>query len=494
MPTDAANPPNRQAFRFELDPNRAQRTALAKSVGASRFVYNWGLAESRRAFELSGRRPGRSELKARLVELKKRECPWLYEVSAHIGQQAIVDLDKAFDRFFRGMNGEAPRSGPPRLKRKGEHDSARLYEVTLEERHIRLPRIGRVRLKETTSERGFKGSILSATVSRRAGQWFVSLAVEYERDVVAPKPVDRPTDVVGIDVGLMHAAVIHDGADAHVVERHHALRKNLGKLRRLDRQLARKQRGSRNRSKARLRRARLHYKISCQRNDHLQKLSSSLARTKSVIVLEDLNVKGMQRNRALALSISDAGMGELRRQLIYKSEWYGARVVIADRFFPSSKMCSGCGVVKQTLGPGERVFACDHCRLSIDRDVNAALNLRRYGLNALRGELGIDPLPEGLREVTPVGEEGSGRLPRQQGETGLAEAGSVSSPRSRRDTQKYVERRASARLTEPTHPAQPALPRERTSSRAAAAPAATAAPPTSQRLRRSEVQSVDSRA
>jgi len=221
MPTDAANPPNRQAFRFELDPNRAQRTALAKSVGASRFVYNWGLAESRRAFELSGRRPGRSELKARLVELKKRECPWLYEVSAHIGQQAIVDLDKAFDRFFRGMNGEAPRSGPPRLKRKGEHDSARLYEVTLEERHIRLPRIGRVRLKETTSERGFKGSILSA-VSRRAGRWFVSLAVEYERDVVAPKPVDRPTDVVGIDVGLMHAAVIHDGADAHVVERHHA--------------------------------------------------------------------------------------------------------------------------------------------------------------------------------------------------------------------------------------------------------------------------------
>ena len=161
----------------------------------------------------------------------------------------------------------------------------------------------------------------------------------------------------------------------------------------LDRQLARKQRGSRNREKVRLRRARLHYKISCQRQDHLHQLTASLARTKSVIVLEDLHVKGMARNRSLALSVSDAGMGELRRQLAYKCQWYGAKLVLADRWFPSSKLCAGCGAIKNALGLGERVYGCDVCGVSLGRDENAAINLRR---------LGLAQLPEDLGEVTPV--------------------------------------------------------------------------------------------
>jgi putative transposase len=394
----------KQTFRFELDPNRAQRVMLAKSVGASRFVYNWGLAESQREYELTGRRPRLSELKSRLVEFKKTECPWLYEVSAHISQQALVDLDWAFERFFERLKSQAPKSGFPRFKKKGRHESARLYEVSLEARHIRLPMIGRVRLKETRAERGFDGRILSATIIRRADRWFVALAVEREREVAVAKPVKRASDVVGVDLGLASAAVIHDGTETRTLEASRRLRKNLAKLRRLDRQLSRKQKGSRNREKAKLRRARLHYKISCQRNDFLHKLSSELARTKSVIVLEDLHVKGMQRNRSLALSISDAAMGKLRRQLAYKSEWYGARLIVADRFFPSSKTCSGCGVMKETLSLHERVFHCSACGLSLDRDENAAINLRRYGVK----ELGIVPLPEGLREVTPDREEGSG--------------------------------------------------------------------------------------
>jgi putative transposase len=203
---------------------------------------------------------------------------------------------------------------------------------------------------------------------------------------------------------LKAAAVIHDGTATRVVEPSQALRKNLPKLRRLDRQLARKQRGSRNREKAKLRRARLHYKISCQRQDFLHQLSGSLARTKSVIVLEDLHVRGMQRNRHLALSIGDAGMAELRRQLAYKSEWYGSRLVIADRFYPSSKRCSDCAVIKPMLGLHERIFTCDACGLSLDRDENAAINLRLAGLD----ELGIVPPPVDHREVTPDREEGSG--------------------------------------------------------------------------------------
>lgn len=402
-----------QAFRFELDPNREQRVLLAKSVGASRYVYNWGLAESQRAYELTGKRPKLGELKSRLVGLKKSECPWLYEVSAHIGQQALVDLAKAFDRFFKGLKGEGPKSGFPKFKKKGERDSARLYEVELSERHIRLPMIGRVRLKERASEHGFDGRILSATISRRADRWFVSLAVEREREVVLPKPIEHPWDVVGVDLGLKATAVVYDGAETSFLEPSQALRKNLAKLRRLDRQLARREKGSRNREKAKLRRARLHYRIFCQRQDFLHHLSSELTRTKSAIVLEDLHVRGMKRSKHLGLSVSDAGLGELRRQLAYKSEWYGARLVVAGRFFPSSQLCSSCGTLNDELrgflGLRTRQFRCRACGLSLDRDENAAINLRAYGLRALEHEqLGIVPLPEGLREVTPDGEEGSG--------------------------------------------------------------------------------------
>jgi putative transposase len=281
----------RQAYRFELDPNRPQRVLLAKSVGASRYVYNWGLAESQRVRERTGKRPPLGDLKFQLVKLKKNECPWLYEVSAHIGQSALKDLDGAFERFFKSLRGEGSKSGFPKFKRKGERDSARLYEIELSERHIRLPKIGQVRIKEMRSKRGFEGRILSATITRRADRWFCSLAVERKREIVLPKPVKRPSDVVGVDLGLRSAAVIHDGVETHVVEPRRALRNKLRRMRRLSRQLSRKQKGSRNRKKTRRDLARLHYKISCQRQDYLHQLSSSLAKTKSVIVLEDLHVR-----------------------------------------------------------------------------------------------------------------------------------------------------------------------------------------------------------
>jgi putative transposase len=235
--------------------------------------------------------------------------------------------------------------------------------------------------------------VLLATITRRADRWFVSLAVEREREVVLPREPNRRSDVVGVDLGLANAAVIHDGVRTRVVERRRALRGNLAKLRRLDRELARKQKRSANREKARLRRARLLYRLSCQRQEMLHQLSSELARTKRVIVLEDLHVRGMQRNRHLALSIGDAGMGELRRQLTYKSEWYGSILIVADRWFPSSKLCSGCGTIKDTLALGERQYDCDVCGLSLDRDENAAINLHR---------LAAGKLPVDRREATPV--------------------------------------------------------------------------------------------
>ena len=392
-----------QGYRFELDPNDAQRVLLAKSVGTRRYVYNWGLAESQREYEITGKRCRHKELKRRLVGLKQNEAPWLYEVSAHIGQQALVDLERAFCRFFNGLEGRGPKSGFPRFKRKGESDSARMYEVALEERHLQFPKIGRVRLKETRSGHGFDGRILSATIRRHADRWFVSLCVERNREIVLPNAIGSSSPVVGVDLGLKAAAVIHDGSTTRAVDPQRALRSNLAKLRRLNRRLARKQRGSANFEKAKLDLARLQFRISCQRQDFLHQLSSSLAKTKSVIVLENLRVCGMLRNRHLALSISDAGMGELRRQLTYKSVWYGSILVIANQFFPSSKLCSSCGVIKATLPLGVRQFDCDACGVSLDRDKNAAINLWAYGLN----KLGIVPLPVDRREVTPDREEGS---------------------------------------------------------------------------------------
>jgi putative transposase len=435
----------RQAYRFELDPNEAQHVLLKKSVGASRFVYNWGLEESRRAYEQIGKRPKLAELKSRLVELKNGDCPWLYEVSAHIGQSALKDLNDAFARFFLGLKRGKQSSGYPRFKKRGDRDSARVYDVVFEERHIRLPMIGRVRLKETRSERGFQGRILSATIRQRADRWFVSLCVERARKIVEPKPVAKTTDIVGVDLGLRATAVIHDGQAARIVDSKQALRKHLKRLRRLNRRLVRKRKNSRNREKARFDLARLHYRISCVRQNHLHQLASSLARTKSVIVLEDLYVRGMKQNRHLALSIADAGMGELYRQLDYKSDWYGARLIVADRFYPSTQLCSSCGCLEERMkgfeGLNERTFDCSACGLSLDRDKNAALNLRTYGCK----QLGIVPLPEGLREVTPVGEEGSGStLRRRVKPASLKQEASVTRRITRLDTQRRAETLAGA--------------------------------------------------
>jgi putative transposase len=307
---------------------------------------------------------------------------------------------------------------------------------------VLLPKIGRVKLKETRSKRDFQGRIISATIRRRADRWFVSLCVETEREIVEPRPVRKPTDMVAVDVGLKSAAVIHDGRDSRVIDPARALRKQLRKLARLNRRLSRKQKGSRNRKKANLELARLHYRISCLRQDHLHQLTTSLARTKPVIVLEDLNVRGMQQNKHLALSVGDAGMGELRRQLTYKCDWYGARLIVADRFYHSTQLCSACGVLNEQLkgfaGLRQREFACPACGLSLDRDENAALNLRTYGCK----QLGIAPLPEGLREVTPV--ERKALAPARSGAkpASLKQEASGTRSRKRANTQRRDERLA----------------------------------------------------
>jgi putative transposase len=233
---------------------------------------------------------------------------------------------------------------------------------------ILLPRTGRVATKEATGK--FRGRVLSATCRREADHWYCSLTVEVDRP--DPAPVVGP--VVGVDRGIRAFAVCSDGT---VIESPRALEHSLRRLRRRARAVSRKRPGSANRRKAVLALARCHRRIRNRRVDGLHKATTALARAKSVIVVEDLHVAGMVRNRRLARAISDQGWAEFHRQLAYKTRWHGSRLVVAPRFFPSSKTCSGCGSIMATLPLGERTFRCERCGPVADRDLNAARNLAR---------------------------------------------------------------------------------------------------------------------
>jgi putative transposase len=207
-------------------------------------------------------------------------------------------------------------------------------------------------------------------VSEKAGRWFVSLQMEEEINVP-----EKPKRELGVDLGIKSLATCSDGM---IFENPKALRSRLKKLQRLSRNVSRKVKGSQNRKKAHKRLAKLHYRIACIRSDTIHKLTSSLTKNKSRIVIEDLNVSGMMKNKRLSRAIADIGLFEVRRQLEYKGRWYGCEIDHADRFYPSSKRCSSCGFIKNDLQLSDRVYVCPVCGLEIDRDVNAAINLLNH--------------------------------------------------------------------------------------------------------------------
>jgi putative transposase len=236
---------------------------------------------------------------------------------------------------------------------------------------IQLPRLGCLRLKEHGYLPVEVVHILNATVSERAGRWFVSVQVEKEQ--LDQKASYQP--VVGVDLGVLALATFSDGTR---IENPHALKRDLGKIKRLQRTVSRRKKGSANREKAVRQLARAHLRVANVRKDTLHQVTSRLARTKSAVVLEDLNVRGMVQNHHLAQAITDVGFYEFRRQMVYKGQWYGCQIILAPRFYPSTKRCSHCGHIKVEMDLGTRVYICDHCGLVIDRDLNAALNLEQF--------------------------------------------------------------------------------------------------------------------
>jgi putative transposase len=366
-----------RAYKTELALNGRQATACRKHAGAARWAYNWGLARKQEAYRASGTSPSAMELHRELNALKQTSLPWLYEVSKCAPQEALRNLDTSFAHYFRRikLKKEGKRRGkvgyPQRKTRKQGLGSFRLTgTIVVFRESIQLPRLGRLRLKErrylpTTAK------ILSATVSEHAGRWYVSVLVEQER----PVPVNTG-QVVGVDLGVKALAIVSDGT---VVPNPRHLKQCLKKLKRLHRAVSRKRKGSRNRRKAAQRLRKLHRQVANQRANTLHQLTSRLAKTKSVVVIEDLNVAGMLRNHHLAQAISDVGFGAFRRLLTYKAAWYGCRVLVASRWEPSSKTCSGggCGWVDDGLTLADRVFRCERCGLVMDRDLNAAINLAK---------------------------------------------------------------------------------------------------------------------
>ncbi len=386
----------RQAYRYALDLNDHQRGLLASHAGAARYAWNWGLRlivdaiAAHRAGDSSTPIPSARSLHRAWNVWKKGDdgIAWWSEVSKCAPQEAFRDLEIGLRAFWESRAGRRP--GPrvrfPRFKKKGRaRDRFRLTgAIHVEARHVRLPRLGRLRLCEEATpllERIQAGAvhISAATVSREAERWYVSFAVEVER---AQPASNGHSDTVGVDLGVLALATLSTG---EVVLGPRALRSGLRKLCRLSRHHSRCQRGSANRRKASRRLARHHARVAALRRDHLHKLTTMLAKSHGRIVIEDLNVRGMLGNRRLARALSDTGFGELRRLLEYKCRWYGAELVVASRWYPSSKTCSQCGAIRAELSLGERTFRCPDCGLELGRDLNAAINLAGWAHPVVAG-------------------------------------------------------------------------------------------------------------
>jgi putative transposase len=370
-----------RGYKTELRLNNKQRTLCLKSAGVARFAYNWGLRIKQDEYKATGKSPSAIDLHKRLNVLKKTDFPWMYDVSKCAAQEALRNLDKAFENFFRRVKaGETPGYPKFKSKKRGVGSFRMTGAIHVTATHIQLPRLGTLRLKET----GYlptDAKILAATVSEKAGRWFVSIQVEEER----PQPMQNNA-VCGVDVGISALATLDNGTQ---FENPKALSQLQEQLKRLQKRVSRKVKGSQNRKKAVKRLARLHYRIACVRKDAIHKATTTITKSFGVIGIEDLNVSGMVKNHSLAGAISDASFAEFHRQLAYKADWTGGQVIKADRFFPSSKTCSACGMKKDDLKLADRLFVCTHCGLTLNRDVNAALNLKHVtassaGINARR--------------------------------------------------------------------------------------------------------------
>ena len=356
-----------KSLKIRLELNNKQITLAKKHAGVARHAYNWGLGFCQKAYENGDKHPSAIELHKKLVTEVKTVHTWYYEVSKCAPQEALRNLSKAYKRFFN------KKSDFPKFKKKGIRDAFYLEgNVEIKKNKIKLPIFGWV----NTSEAGNIQGIKNVTVSRKAEHWFVSFKIPF----VAEK-TKKTAGTVGVDLGIKTLATLSEGTVFEAIRPYKRYKRKLKLLQRAASKKFKKgqKEQSKNYQKAAKKVSKLHYKIGCIRQDALHKLTTHLAKNHSQIVIEDLNVQGMSKNHKLASAILDGGFYEFRRQLTYKCDWYGADLVVANRFFASSKTCSSCGHKKAKLTLNERIFSCENCENQLDRDFNAAKNLEKYG-------------------------------------------------------------------------------------------------------------------
>jgi len=361
-----------KSYKYELDLNKTQKEFFIKSFGCCRWIYNWALNERIKYYEINNKTLSAFDLIKRVKQLKKEENTiWLKDVANVSLQQSIRNMDTAFTKFFR------EKKGFPKFKSKHNNkQSCKFIEsviVNFENNKIKLPKVGWIKV---FIDRKFDGKIGTVTISKNnVGKYFISLLVDNEKSLPKIKLTKEKT-TIGIDVGIKNFATLSTGEK---IDNPKHLENSLKRLTVLQRRFSKKDKGSKRQEHARLAVAKLHYKIANQRKDFLHKLSSKIVAENQSIVIEDLNVQGMLQNHCLARSISSASWSEFFRQLQYKCEWQGRNLITIGRFEPSSKICS-CGEVNHKLTLKDREWTCEKCGTKHDRDVLAANNIKRFGL------------------------------------------------------------------------------------------------------------------
>lgn len=352
-----------KAFKYRLYPTKAQAELLNKHIGSCRFVYNLALETKQMAY--AGNRINLScfDLVKQLPDLKK-ECSWLKEINSQSLQQSIVNLDTAFTKFFKGQ------ADFPNFKKKTAKQSFNVpQKVVLKDGKLKIPKFNEG--IKIVLHREIKGEIRQATISRTpTGKYFASILVDNKKELPNKKSIKEKT-AVGVDLGIKTFLVTSNGKEFSNPK---FLKKSLSKLKYVQRKFSKKKG---RRTKYRLQR--LHEIVASQRKDFLHKTSIELINNHDTICIEDLNIKGMVKNHCIAQAITDVSWGEFVRQLEYKAAWYGKNIIRIGRFEPSSKTCSHCGAINKELTLQEREWACV-CGEIIDRDKNAAINIKNFAL------------------------------------------------------------------------------------------------------------------
>jgi putative transposase len=351
-----------RTHKIRLDITCKQEVYFRKACGVARFAWNWALAKWEEKYK-ANIKTSAFELKKEFNALKSQQFPWTYEVTKYASQQPFIYIQRAFQGFF------AKRTKYPKFKKKGVRDSFYIGgdQIKIKTKAVKIPNLGWVRMKELLR---FDGKINGATISCTAGNWFIALSVETSQ---RPPQCENQASV-GVDLGVKNLATLSNG---EIIPSNKSLKIHLKKLKRLQRKVSRRQKGSKNRDKAKKAVAQLHYKIANSRNDTIHKLTTHLSNSFQKIVIEDLDVSQMLGHKKLSRQIMNGGWYECRRQLAYKAELKGCELFIADKWFASSKQCSGCGHVKKELLLSERIYKCCDCSLEIDRDLNAAICLKQ---------------------------------------------------------------------------------------------------------------------